>query len=114
LAASEGKTDCMSTLLKKNADANARVDGITALMTASVGGHVEAVKLAHNGADPKAMDGDGLTPVMNAAENGTVAVLKLLAENVKEPSYLDIMSSTGFNALIIAAAHGHAKAVEFL
>jgi ankyrin repeat protein len=37
----------------------------------------------------------------------------LLAENVKEPSYLDIMSSTGFNALIIAAAHGHAKAVEF-
>jgi ankyrin repeat protein len=116
LAASEGKTDCMSTLLKKNADAtNARVDGITALMTASVGGHVEAVKLLlDNGADPKAMDGDGLTPAMNAAENGTVAVLKLLAENVKEPSYLDIMSSTGFNALIIAAAHGHAKAVEFL
>jgi ankyrin repeat protein len=116
LAASEGKTECMSTLLKKNADAtNARVDGITALMTASVGGHVDAVKLLlENGADPKAMDGDGLTPAMNAAENGTVAVLKLLAENVKEASYLDIMSSTGFNALIIAAAHGHADAVEFL
>jgi len=116
LAASEGKTECMNTLLNKGADAtNARVDGITALMTASVGGHVDAVKLLlENGADPKAMDGDGLTPAMNAAENGTVAVLKLLAENVNEPSYLDIMSTTGFNAVIIAAAHGHADAVEYL
>lgn len=116
LAASEGKTDIMTTLLKKGADAtNARVDGITALMTASVGGHMEAVKqLLDNGADAKAMDGDGLTPAMNAAENGNVEVLKLLAKNVDDSTYLDIMSVTGFNALIIASAHGHTDAVEYL
>jgi serine/threonine-protein phosphatase 6 regulatory ankyrin repeat subunit B len=116
LAASEGKTDVMKILLQKHADAsNSRSDGITALMTASVGGHVDAVKfLLENGADATATDKDGLTALLNAAEKGSVEVLKLLATHVNDPKYLDIMSNTGFNALIIAAAHGHADAIEYL
>jgi ankyrin repeat protein len=116
LAASEGRTDVMKTLLKNEADAsNARVDGITALMTASVGGHSEAVKLLlENGADPTVTDNDGLTPLMNAAENGTVATLKLLVENANDETFINLMSNTGFSALIIASAHGHVDAVDYL
>lgn len=116
LAASEGKTDVMKILLEKGADAsNTRVDGLTALMTASVGGHEEAINmLLEHGADPTAADKDGLTPLMNAAENGSVSVLKALTEKAKDPSYLNAVSATGFNALIIAAAHGHAAAIEYL
>jgi ankyrin repeat protein len=53
----------MKSLLKKDADANnARSDGISALMTASVGGHVEAAKLLlENGADARFADGEGVT-----------------------------------------------------
>ena len=116
LAASEGRTDVMKTLLKHGADAtNARVDGITGLMTASVGGHYEAVKLLlDNGADPTVTDKDLLTPLMNAAENGTVETIKLLVEGANDEGYIDQMSATGFNALIIASAHGNADAVEYL
>jgi ankyrin repeat protein len=116
LAASEGRVDVMKTLLKKGADAtNARVDGITALMTASVGGHADAVSsLLQNGADPTVTDNDGLTPLMNAAENGTVATMKLLVEHANDPAYINIMSNTGFSPLIIASAHGHVDAVEYL
>ena len=72
----------MKTLLKKGADASAtRSDGITALMTASVAGHVEAAKLLlDDGADPRAVDADGLTALMNAAENGSTATLKVLID----------------------------------
>jgi len=116
LAASEGRTQVMKILLDKNADAkNTRVDGITALMTASVSGHPDAVTLLlENGADATATDKDGLTCLMNAAENGTVAVLKALVEHVDDKKFIDAVSSTGYNALTIASAHGHADAIEFL
>lgn len=121
LAAGEGRTDIVKLLLKKGADAsNTRVDGITALMTASVSGHEGVVKLLLGaGADPKTTDGDGLTCLHNGAENGTVPVLKAIMENFDgdddaKSHYVDIMSTTGFSALIIAAAHGHAEAVRYL
>ena len=51
-------------------------------MTASVGGQAEAVRLLlGNGADARYANDKGVTPLMNAAENGTAAVLKLLAES---------------------------------
>jgi ankyrin repeat protein len=116
LAASEGRVEVMQILLKNGADAtNARVDGITCIMTASVGGHTAAVAiLLENGADATATDKDGLTPLSNAAENGSVATMKLLVEHVKDPSYINLMSITGFSPLIIASAHGHADAIEYL
>ena len=116
LASGENRVDVLKTLLKKDADATVtRSDGITALMTASVAGHEEAVKLLlDEGAEPSAVDADGLTALMNAAENGSTAVLKLLMEAAEDPTYVNNMSSTGFNALIIASAHGHEDAVKFL
>lgn len=116
LAASEGRSSVVKTLLKNGADAsNARADGITALMTASVGGHTEAVELLlENGGDPTVTDSDGLTPLMNAAENGSVAIMKLLASHVDDANYVNMMSSTGFSPLIIASAHGHVDAIEYL
>mmetsp|Transcript_27752 Transcript_27752/g.50067 ORF Transcript_27752/g.50067 Transcript_27752/m.50067 type:complete len:944 (+) Transcript_27752:153-2984(+) len=123
LASGEGKTDVMKSLLKKDADANnARSDNISALMTASVGGHADAVKLLlENGADARFADGEGVTPLMNAAENGTASVLKLLVDSKSakkdeeaKGKYVDLVSGTGFTALIIAAAHGHSSAIEYL
>ena len=123
LASGEGKVDVMKSLLKKDADANnARSDNISALMTASVGGHDAAVKLLlENGADARFADGEGVTPLMNAAENGTASVLKLLAESKSakkdeetKGKYVDLVSNTGFTALIIASAHGHTGAIEYL
>ena len=123
LASGEGRADVVKSLLKKDADPNnTRSDNISALMTASVGGHVDTVKLLlDNGADARFTDADGVTPLMNAAENGTAAVLKLLVERKSAKSdeetkgkYVDIVSTTGFTALIIASAHGHAGAIEYL
>uniref|UniRef100_A0A7S1ULV4 Uncharacterized protein n=1 Tax=Grammatophora oceanica TaxID=210454 RepID=A0A7S1ULV4_9STRA len=119
LAAGEGKTDVMQVLLKKGADAsNTRVDGISALMSAAVSGHADAIDiLLKNGADPTASDGDGLTPLMNAAEKGSKECLKSLVDGIKpedKAQYINAFSSTGFNALIIASAHGHGDAVEYL
>lgn len=115
LASGEGRVDVMKTLIKKGADAsNTRSDGITALMTAAVGGHVEAVKLLlENGADASAVDKDGLTALMNAAEKGSIECLRLLAEKVNQ-EHLDLKATAGFNAIIVAAAHGNLEAVEFL
>jgi ankyrin repeat protein len=123
LASGEGRTDVMKSLLKKDADPNnARSDNISALMTASVGGHAEAVKLLlDNGADARFADAEGVTPLMNAAENGTASVLKLLVESSSAKKdeeskgrYIDLVSNTGFTALIIASAHGHSAAMEYL
>ncbi|KAL3767775.1 hypothetical protein ACHAW5_003594 [Stephanodiscus triporus] len=123
LAAGEGRSDVMRSLLRKDADANnARSDGISALMTASVGGHAEAVKLLlENGADARFADGEGVTPLMNAAENGTTAVLETARESKSaradggtRASTPTSWSRTGFTALIIASAHGHASAIEYL
>lgn len=70
--------------------------------------------MLENGADPTVADNDNLIPLMNAAENGTVATLKVILDHVEDPDYVNRMSNTGFSSLIIAAAHGHADAVEYL
>jgi ankyrin repeat protein len=119
LAASEGKTDVIKILLKLGGDAsNARNDGITALMTASVGGHLETVKLLmENKADATATDSDGVTPLMSAAESGAVEVVQVLIEHTPEEDrkqFMDMISTTGFTALIIASAQGHSSVVEYL
>ncbi len=80
-----------------------------------MGGHSEAVEiLLENGADPTIADDDGLIPLMSAAENGSVATLKALLDHVEDPDYVNSISNTGFSSLIIAAAHGHEDAVEYL
>lgn len=119
LATGEGKADVVEALLNKHADPNnARSDGITALMTSSANGHADSVSiLLQNGADATAVDQEGLTPLMNAAESGNIDILKALTESVEESKrkeYVDALSETGFTALIVASAHGHADAIKYL
>lgn len=116
LAASEGRSDVMKLLSKNNADAtNTRVDGISALMTAASGGHSEAIEiLIENGADPTLGDADNLIPLISAAENGSVASLKVILDHVDDSDYINRISDTGLSSLMIASAHGHADAVEYL
>ena len=70
--------------------------------------------MIENGADPTIADKDGLVPLTNAAENGTVATLKAILDHVDDPNYVNSISNTGFSPLIIASAHGHLDAVEYL
>lgn len=123
LASGEGRTEVVKLLLgeKGHADPNnVRQDGISALMTASVNGHYETVKvLLEYGADSTHTDSEGLTPLINAAENGNVKVLEALVNSVsqednKRYDYVNAISNSGFNALIVAAAHGHEEACQFL
>ena len=88
---------------------------INSFQIPQVGGHSQAVEiLLENGADPTIADGDGLIALMSAAENGSVATLKTLLDHVEDPDYINLISNTGFSSLIIAAAHGHVDAVEYL
>eukprot|EP00522_Entomoneis_paludosa_P016198 CAMPEP_0172440294 /NCGR_PEP_ID=MMETSP1065-20121228/964_1 /TAXON_ID=265537 /ORGANISM="Amphiprora paludosa, Strain CCMP125" /LENGTH=892 /DNA_ID=CAMNT_0013189081 /DNA_START=48 /DNA_END=2726 /DNA_ORIENTATION=- len=119
LAASDGKDEIVKLLLEKGADAtNTRVDDISALMTAAVGGHAAVVEtLLANGADAASTDKEGLTPLMNAAEKGDAKVIQSLLTSIPEDEradHVNLMSTTGFNALIIACAHGNTEAVSIL
>mmetsp|Transcript_2039 Transcript_2039/g.4441 ORF Transcript_2039/g.4441 Transcript_2039/m.4441 type:complete len:919 (+) Transcript_2039:171-2927(+) len=111
LASGEGRTEVMKILLAKGSDAgNTRSDGISCVMAASVGGHAEALGLLLAKATPEEIhkkDKDGLTALMNAAENGTVPCIDMLLDAKAE---IDAMSETGFTALIVAAAGGHVDA----
>jgi ankyrin repeat protein len=77
------------------------------------GSNNDSLTLTENAADPTAADKDGLTALMNAAEKGSVEVLKLIAAKVDQ-AHLDLKAAAGFNALIVAAAHGNLEAIDFL
>ena len=71
--------------------------------------------MIENGADPTLGDGDNLIPLISAAENGSVASLKAILDHVDDDSnYINRISDTGLSALMIASAHGHVDAVEYL
>jgi len=119
LASSSGQTKTMEFLLEQGADASIeRQNGVTALHTAAVGGHTDSISLLlQHKATPQALDKDGLTPLINAAEKGSTESLQLLLQAVPEDErvdYVNTISTTGFTALIIASAHGHADAVQYL
>lgn len=83
LAAGEGKTDVLQHLIKKGGDVTAkRMDGIGALASAAAAGREDVVKilLKNPSIDPNDTDKEGLTPVMNVCEHGSLAVLKTLVK----------------------------------
>lgn len=120
LAANQGKTDVMKFLLGKGADpSNTRSDGVSALMTACIGGHTDAIKLLlQSGASQQPSENDAVTPLMNAAESGALDAVKVLVGHLggsdDKAAVLNLVSQTGFTALIIAAAQGHSAVVEYL
>ena len=119
LAASDGQEDIVQLLLQKGADPNnARVDDISALMSAAIGGHSGTVQLLiAAGADVTVADKDGMTPLMNAAEKGSVEVIHAILQSIPEDdraAHVNQLSTNGFTALIITAAHGNVDAADAL
>ncbi|GMI15726.1 hypothetical protein TrLO_g10264 [Triparma laevis f. longispina] len=90
-----------------------RMDGIGALASAAVAGHEDVVKvlLKNKEVNVNESDNEGLTPVMNVCEHGSVVVLKML---VKAGGDVNAVSVNGFTALIVASAAGNLDQVKFL
>jgi len=110
-----GKNDLtqVQNLLEQGTDVNAKDDnGVTALMMASVMGHVEVVKrLLDKGADVSAKDNDGVTALTGTSFEGHFDVAKLLVEKGAD---VNIKSKDGDTALMAGSAKGHTKIVELL
>jgi len=81
LAAFQGQTETLKTLLDAGAEVDARagVGSNTALINAAMGGHAESVQvLLDSGADLGAKTTDGKTALMTAEEAGYTEIVELL------------------------------------
>ncbi|WP_430814278.1 ankyrin repeat domain-containing protein [Carboxylicivirga sp. RSCT41] len=114
LAAYNGHHHIIKLLLENGAKIDA-VDGLnrSALMFASTGPFAPAVEvLIKAGADVNAIDShENWTPVMFAAGEGQLEVIKLLVANGADLTKLD---TDGESALDFATANGHAETVKYL
>jgi ankyrin repeat protein len=113
-AAGEGDVEKVRVLLKADpalVDA-ARDGGVTPLMMAAFGGHLEMAKLLlEKGATVDAKSNEGFTPLMWAARKGQLEIVKLLLQKGANPSYVE---AHGLTALWIAEKEGHAEIAEIL
>lgn len=118
LAAGEGHLEILKYLLKHGGNPNIlRSDGISPLHTASVSGRTDIINLLLTSEliippmDVNVKDSEGLTPLMNACENGTIPIIKqLLSFNAD----VNTLSNNGFTALIVASASGFVDTVDVL
>ena len=100
-------------LLEQGADARAaRHDGVTALMSAALGGHEAMARLLlQHGADVTAACNDGITALMEAAIGGHEAVARLLLQHGADVAAAEDDGST---ALMVAALGGHEAVAQLL
>ncbi|WP_439182019.1 ankyrin repeat domain-containing protein [Carboxylicivirga taeanensis] len=114
LAAYNGHHHIISVLLEKGAKVDA-VDGVnrTALMFASTGPFTQAVEtLIQAGANLNATDSEEQwTPVMMAASEGQLDVVKLLVAHGADLSMVDV---DGESSLDFAQSNGHQEVVAFI
>ena len=110
-----GKNDLtqVQSLLEKGTDVNAGDDkGVTALMIASVMGHVEVVKLLlNNGADVNVKTGTGSAALTLASVMGHLDATKLLLEKGADVNAKD---GDGVTALMGTAFEGHLDVAKLL
>ncbi|MCF7853260.1 MAG: ankyrin repeat domain-containing protein [Candidatus Pacebacteria bacterium] len=114
LAAYNGHADIVKALLAAGADVD-RTDpvGRTALMFASSGPFPDAVRalLAH-GANVNLSDrGEGWTPLMWAAAEGNLEVVKILLESGADKERKDADKDTAYS---FAVRKGHSEVVRLL
>ena len=114
LAGYNGHSHIIKLLIENGAVIDA-VDGLnrTALMFASTGPFAPAVEVLINaGADVNAIDShENWTPVMFAAGEGQLEVIKLLVANGADLSKVD---TDGESALDFANANGHSETANYL
>jgi len=105
----------LRALIARGVDLNAAHAGLTPLLAAtrdSWHGRPEAVMtLLANGADPRAADGDGNTPLHHAARSSDPGVAALLRDAAAE---LDVANHDGLTPLGVACAAGNWRLARFL
>ncbi len=105
----------LRALIGRGVDPNAAHAGMTPLLAAtrdSWHGRPEAVMtLLANGADPRASDGEGNTPLHHAARSSDPGVAALLRDAAAE---LDARNAEGITPLGIACAAGNWRLARFL
>ncbi len=114
MAAYEGRSKIVSTLLSSGADINARYpkENATALMAAVCKGHSDIVKiLLENGADVKAKATSDRTALFMAAGLGKTEYAQMLLERGAD---IDALAGKGFTPLIIASLDGRVETVKLL
>lgn len=104
-------------LIQHKADIHARNElGSTALDCAARSGHVQIAALLIESAQVNSEDDTSQvcldTPLMNAAQHGHEAALKLLLEKGADVNYRQ--ETTGWTALMLAALNGHMTAAQIL
>ncbi|MEW6426975.1 MAG: ankyrin repeat domain-containing protein [Thermodesulfobacteriota bacterium] len=109
-AAWKGQTEVLAHLCEKaeKGDIDGRDEhGQTALILASMGGHIEAAEvLLDHGADPNAQRNDGRTALLAAAEQGHPDLVAILQQAGADMMHLD---RNGTSALILAIESGDEK-----
>jgi uncharacterized protein len=115
LAAVFGHFDVTRYLAEHGADINAAAtngSGYNALTGSVTSGHTEIVSwLLEKGANPNYRYGPSYTPLLAAAANGRLDILKLL---LAQGADLKATSNDGKSALSIATERNHSAVVEFL
>jgi hypothetical protein len=105
----------LRALIARGVDLNAAHAGLTPLLAAtrdSWHGRPEAVMtLLANGADPRAADADGNTPLHHAARSSDPGVAALLRDAAAE---LDVANHEGLTPLGVACAAGNWRLARFL
>ncbi|WP_441005043.1 ankyrin repeat domain-containing protein, partial [Novilysobacter viscosus] len=105
----------LRALIARGADLNAGHGGMTPLIAAtrdSWHGRPDAVMtLLANGADPRATDAEGNTPLHHAARSSDPGVAALLRDAAAE---LDVLNQEGLSPLGVACAAGNWRLARFL
>jgi predicted small secreted protein len=115
-SAEKGDTVKLKSLLKEGADVNTSVDGVTALMLASIGGHTETVKvLLENSANVNLKTKKGATALMMAVRGGYIEIIKNLLEKGAEVSVTDDSGKTAlYYAELFKVFDGSRSVIELL